>query len=642
MARFTLCVAAIFFLASSACADYRIDYSTGRTSMGAEGWNHKSDTFTFTCHGAADLVNTPCYEKGKPVTREMTVSGNYVVIYFGERYETPGYEMGPEDLCWVKYIRDGEKRAIWFEGPIKEKAGVQEGYGFDSEIMKGPVTIQYTCRPYGYGSYVYSVRPTNCWVDIYYKAYNTCNDFCTAIRDNAYGKEEEGVCNCYCNPEFRRAYDYLVVGERKYRQEVCAPIETTTTTIKTTTTTLKKATTTSTTLRDRRATTTTIQGYRTVRGQVHDAYGIPLPKVKVGLFWPDDGKEKITYTNDDGYYSIKGGPTFGVNPENNEKATITVYLISEGDGIQILDSKSHNTMVYIKTEFPLNSEEDLMQNIGFPLTEFDWITYSTRKEYLHDAAVIYHETMSAVKFYEETLGESVGYQTPEEIRINNNQYCAACHVIRPITPIEDMGIYYDDDTTDYQCKDRHDNREWHEFSHHMMLDAYNDFPDGGGNNHGGFANPDTIDSFQEGFAEAMAIIISAEKKEPSPRLYGTHFGDIDVERNYMDDEWEEISVAGLIWDLYDPRSFGDEDMVDMSLKQVWDVIGTYTLNVTHLYNKLDSLDNDDLSEDEDGDGISDLDEIFIAHGFYLDENRNGVYDINETVGRGDIDREWRQ
>jgi len=49
---------------------------------------------------------------------------------------------------------------------------------------------------------------------------------------------------------------------------------------------------------------------------------------------------------------------------------------------------------------------------------------------------------------------------------------------------------------------RPDNREWHEFGHHVMADMFgNRMPQRTGANHGGYDNPTTTDSWNEGFAE---------------------------------------------------------------------------------------------------------------------------------------------
>ena len=42
--------------------------------------------------------------------------------------------------------------------------------------------------------------------------------------------------------------------------------------------------------------------------------------------------------------------------------------------------------------------------------------------------------------------------------------------------------------------------------------------------------------------------------------------------------------------------------------------------------------------DADGDGMSDLDEVFVAHGFFADANGNYRYDPGKKSGGGSISR----
>ena len=57
--------------------------------------------------------------------------------------------------------------------------------------------------------------------------------------------------------------------------------------------------------------------------------------------------------------------------------------------------------------------------------------------------------------------------------------------------------------------DRPMNREWHEFGHAVMVEAFgNRFPWNVGNtNHAGYTNPSSTDSLTEGFADFWSAII---------------------------------------------------------------------------------------------------------------------------------------
>jgi hypothetical protein len=102
---------------------------------------------------------------------------------------------------------------------------------------------------------------------------------------------------------------------------------------------------------------------------------------------------------------------------------------------------------------------------------------------------------------------------------------------------------------------------------------------------------------------------------------------------------EEFAVASLIWDLYDPISLvdqnhsGEEDWIDLSIHQLWDALtdeSTNSLNsIKDLY---DSLVKQGIGgTDSDNDGRTDLEEVFILHGFYADTG-DQTYQVNESIG----------
>ncbi len=110
-----------------------------------------------------------------------------------------------------------------------------------------------------------------------------------------------------------------------------------------------------------------------------------------------------------------------------------------------------------------------------------------------------------------------------------------------------------------------DNREYHEFGHHFMADAFDDaIPRNSGDvNHGGYyENPSSSDSWAEGFAEFFSIMVSKHiDNEPMPHLYWLGGGLENLELEYR--PWyglgwgEEFAIAGLLLDLED----GPEDYV---------------------------------------------------------------------------------
>jgi hypothetical protein len=372
-------------------------------------------------------------------------------------------------------------------------------------------------------------------------------------------------------------------------------------------------------------------------GNIYDDAKNPLPNVKVTLKWDD--KEYSTFAKDDGSYKILGPKTFIPDPDSEKIGEITVELVDKDGKIEVRDGSDANKIVYILKKFELKGEGDMKQDVKFPINDFTDMATSTNRAHLNDAAVIYWETLKAIKFYPKYLKENVDYQMPETISVYKAG-CSACHSGLPGGV--DEGISYDPGGSNYNNKDKPDNREWHEFAHHMMVDAYGAFPVTVGVNHGMFANADTADSWLEGFAVALPLIMANEFGQANPQIYDWNSGADNLEVNWLDTQDEEFCVAGLIWDLYDGKDKNDHDQVQLSKEQIWKVIGTKTDNIKNLYDKLNAANITDLSEDENKDGISDLDDIFIAHGIYQDKNNNTKYDKNETVGKGDINRPGRE
>lgn len=103
---------------------------------------------------------------------------------------------------------------------------------------------------------------------------------------------------------------------------------------------------------------------------------------------------------------------------------------------------------------------------------------------------------------------------------------------------------------------------YHEFSHFAMHTMYGSAFDimSTEKNHGGYANPTTMDSWMEGFASFMAVVIANEvghywaerPSEKNPALYPM-CGSLDADYKAWQKEGkaEEFAMAGVLWDLID-------------------------------------------------------------------------------------------
>ncbi len=296
-----------------------------------------------------------------------------------------------------------------------------------------------------------------------------------------------------------------------------------------------------------------------------------------------------------------------------------------------------------------------------------------------------------------------------------------------------------------------DNREYHEFGHHFMADAFaNAMPASAGNiNHGGYyENPSSTDSWVEGFAEFFSVMVSKHiDQDPVPEIYVDRYDfELDFRPWFAQGADEELAIAGLLLDLEDgpddyaqgrflpelvvdwydtypdpalgtilvgevvngseyefdyseqtmvaaefrqggavthtgwakttpwdlpgggsrgffavvvppdlawdrvdlavfegrPGDIGnDDDPVDLTLQEVWDTIvlypsvqpesNGYLFDVADLYDAFSAAYG---GSDADGNGMDDIDQVFVAHGFFADRDGDRSFH-SETPGMTD-------
>lgn len=201
-----------------------------------------------------------------------------------------------------------------------------------------------------------------------------------------------------------------------------------------------------------------------------------------------------------------------------------------------------------------------------------------------------------------------------------------------------------------------ENDEWHEFTHHLFQAFINDrFASGTPclgplTNHLGYNNPDTCDSFDEGFAEflptlagrdilgTLGHVISGNVILGSDSAYDS-VGDLRWPYQAWDyrdgqDSDEELAVAALFWDLVARNGNAETTQVigadgkshpvtytnvgqNISIAQLWaQLTGSKPATITDVRK---SFGNSPLTVDLDGDGVADVAQIdipFLMHGFY--------------------------
>ena len=207
----------------------------------------------------------------------------------------------------------------------------------------------------------------------------------------------------------------------------------------------------------------------------------------------------------------------------------------------------------------VNSEDE------YKVEDFDFARHSLVEEVYHTSRRYVH-IAEALEFYQD-LG--VEFDKPVDVVTFMHHGETASYL--------DYKIYIDD----IFCYSHEycPFLEYHEFSHYAMNQMYGDeyynellkSP-----NHGGFANPTTTDSWIEGFAAFMPVVIANHYDrwwadyplERHPSFYPLA-GSLDANYKPWEKEGkaEEFAIAGFLWDYIDGESLdqgnvgGDVDML---------------------------------------------------------------------------------
>ena len=240
-------------------------------------------------------------------------------------------------------------------------------------------------------------------------------------------------------------------------------------------------------------------------------------------------------------------------------------------------------------------------------------------------SVIYAHNAEAVDFCLVELDADIDYKLPVEVLVGNNNH-------QTLYSPGQSRILISSNDAGYSNSNRPKNREYHEFAHHLMYATYGGWTNGsmvaGTQNHDGFLNPNTGDSYDEGFAEFIALVISDKYGDSNPAdgktksdIYAS-FG--SLENNYR--PWdsrgyaEEFAVASLLWDMYDKDNEKD-DSLTMSLYNIWSVLKVQRTDFYDYYVAFKEANPSKAAE---------IDALFIEHGFFADTTEgNGEKDAFE-------------
>ena len=339
-----------------------------------------------------------------------------------------------------------------------------------------------------------------------------------------------------------------------------------------------------------------------VTGRITDGEGHAMKHAQVTFNYKE--RNYNSTTDADGRYSFK--MPSGIEP--GQYGRVYVRLQYEKNGTRYFRLINNKKTVWLMKKFYISDESDLVQNIdlGENLSVNDGYYGHPDPKYISHFSAIYHHLTEALEFFRDHLGANVNYKLPVQV----DTFVAGSGTYYSPTSAR-IVIGYDDSFK--TSPDRPMNREWHEFAHHVQYSMYGRWPSGrnlaGTRNHNGYGNPSTADSFLEGFAEFSAMAIADHYNYSRPDVYAS-FGSLDIDYRAWTNRGydEEFAVAGILWDLYDVTN---DEMVDLQLKEVWNIIRLYHKDFTSVYKAF--LKKFPNKEEQ-------IDEIFVKHGFFADKN----------------------
>ena len=428
-----------------------------------------------------------------------------------------------------------------------------------------------------------------------------------------------------------------------------------------------------------------------------------LPDLEMILHWGVNNaitNTKTIYTNANGRFEVV--LPFSGNAQGRAKFTIR---LKDKPGVIEVHHGNPPTLVSFDTaEFTFAPPHKVNMNINVTNTSAfqNASTGAANQARLDDLAQVYYSSHQAANFLstmyalERPLYTSMGVEPPPPLSFDSSlpeeirAFSSASGTFHTTGAPEFINISIAD--SGLKNSNWPDNREWHEFAHHIMADSllggdnqqpsprltpslnvdvddnrdgiFNDvYPawnpatnsvvnyregpvqaaNGLDKNHLGYANSTTTDSLIEGFAEFVSLVIADNMTtDPNPHVYSFSGTSINLESLYFAWRSEEDAVAALLWDLYDSQVdsytlWGKklEDRVDLTFTDLFNRLNDP--DVRDMKDVYDALS--DLNQDSDGDGIGDVDEIFLMHGFFADTAPSNMkYDDGEEIGRAAHDR----
>ncbi|MBW2075866.1 MAG: hypothetical protein JRI58_14190, partial [Deltaproteobacteria bacterium] len=345
-------------------------------------------------------------------------------------------------------------------------------------------------------------------------------------------------------------------------------------------------------------------GTHILKGKVTNAWNQSLFGLRVRLKY--DGREYQTTTDMDGNYKIEFEGILGKKADlslvmefwYNDKLYFNLQLGHENKSFALHYQFEIRKETDLTRDYVIEDEHEGTENFGWLFFRFSLATY----------------------FYLSLEVDPPPVKIEPFLRGRGSQYLPSRNVIQISNQYTVCKDYYPLFRPRYV--------EWHEYSHHIMNSLYGKLPGPPPTaqieerNHDGYINPSTADSYVEGFAIFMSLVISHNLGLQHPSV-DWPFGNLECNWTAWEalGRCEDRAVAGIFWDLYDGVNSWDGDTVQLTVPEIWDVLKNFHQNMYSVYKGFISKYPDQKAN---------IDLIFIKHGFFADKDPgNGKRDPNE-------------
>lgn len=338
--------------------------------------------------------------------------------------------------------------------------------------------------------------------------------------------------------------------------------------------------------------------------QFIDKGGRPLVNMRTKLL---HHTETTVITDDQGMIRV---PLNEGYPEKLSVTTHFEYSLKDEPAFVVGILDDNGVLMHVKNTFDIVVEgpKDLQQVLKIQSIDQANLRYNDQ------LITVYQYLSDSVYFYDKVLSVYDDFDIPT--------FYVACYGSDESTFYFDNITIISEPDMPVNNENAPQNREWHEYNHHILFNLHKKWPqapEGYEKNHAGFLNVNTSDSYVEGFAEFMSLMVG--------EYSGYSFGDVyhpigSMELDYIPVDYtgmgEEFAIVGVLWDLYDEIN---DDPLQLPLKDIWAVLSQFNNDFTHVYERLATRYPRHKMQ---------INQIFLNHGFFINlDQGNGRWDFGE-------------